>query len=534
MQETRFAELKRYVGFVEADARMVAELGAVASPHLEGIARAFYERTREHEEAHAVFRDEAQIDRLQQSLIKWMRRLLGGVYDEGYYAESSKIGAVHVRVGLPQRYMFTAMSLVREELAALAERELGARSGAVRRAVDKLLDVELAVLMESYNAALLARIRRMQDEDAVSISQAMARTEHRYVTAVELAQALVIGLDRNGTIRLFNRCAEDLTGYERDEAFGMSFVDTFVAEGHRSAFTRAVEVSHMDGAQRSTVETVLRSRQGKLRDILWQISFAPSDLDDEVVTFAVGLDRTEERLLAERTRQTEKLAAVGTLAAGLAHEIRNPLNGAQLHTAYLSRELRKAGAAKEAHDAVEVVSDEIKRLAALVTEFLDFARPKPLAVKTLSAQALCARVVSLCEDGAKKGGVTVNCDVPEKELSFDGDGAKLEQVLLNLTGNAIEALDATGGGQVVLRVRRQPRTVTFEVEDDGPGLPSEDAPVFDAFYSTKPQGTGLGLAITHRIVTDHGGSVDVDSVPGRTVFRVTLPIHPPGKHTGIS
>lgn len=78
------------------------------------------------------------------------------------------------------------------------------------------------------------------------------------------------------------------------------------------------------------------------------------------------------------------------------------------------------------------------------------------------------------------------------------------------------------GGHVTLRMRRQPNRAVVEIEDDGPGLPSDDAPIFDAFYSTKPEGTGLGLAITHRIVTDHGGSIEVDSRSGRTIFRVSL------------
>jgi signal transduction histidine kinase len=88
------------------------------------------------------------------------------------------------------------------------------------------------------------------------------------------------------------------------------------------------------------------------------------------------------------------------------------------------------------------------------------------------------------------------------------------------------AFAPSGRGHVVLRVRRAPRRVLFEIEDDGPGLPSPDAPIFDAFFSTKPHGTGLGLAITHRIVTDHHGDIDVESRPGSTLFRVSLPVEP--------
>jgi signal transduction histidine kinase len=98
----------------------------------------------------------------------------------------------------------------------------------------------------------------------------------------------------------------------------------------------------------------------------------------------------------------------------------------------------------------------------------------------------------------------------------------LRQVLLNLTRNAIEAMQAQGG-HLVLRARNAQAMVTVDVEDDGPGFP-EDLPVFDAFFTTKDQGTGLGLALVHRIVTDHGGTIRVESRPGRTCFSVSLPV----------
>jgi nitrogen-specific signal transduction histidine kinase len=106
------------------------------------------------------------------------------------------------------------------------------------------------------------------------------------------------------------------------------------------------------------------------------------------------------------------------------------------------------------------------------------------------------------------------------------DHGKLEQVLLNLVQNAVEAVESQGSGHVCVRLRRQPHSVVIDVEDDGPGLPSQGAPVFDAFYSTKPKGTGLGLAIALRIVSDHGGTITTDSKPGRTRFSVVLPWEP--------
>ena len=140
---------------------------------------------------------------------------------------------------------------------------------------------------------------------------------------------------------------------------------------------------------------------------------------------------------------------------------------------------------------------------------------------------LCDHVFQLISPVAEAAKVDLRCEHPASDLQIEVDPAKLEQVLLNLIQNAIEAVEPLGGGKVVVRARRRPRNVVIEIEDDGPGLPGPEAPIFDPFFSTKPSGTGLGLAIVHRIVTDHDGSIDVESKPGRTVFRLVLPIRSP-------
>jgi PAS domain S-box-containing protein len=521
--ESRFQEMKRYVSFTANDAALLLALRPAAAPHFARIAQEFYDRIREHEDAHAVFTGEEQIARLQRSLERWMNRVLSGEYDERYYEETQKIGRVHVRVGLPQRYMFTAMALIRVELTRIAERAAGEAFAATRDALTRLLDLELAIMLEAYREDFVARVQRIERIEKQELNRTLLRTEHRYVNAVELARALIVGLDAHGEVRLFNREAERVTGYARDEVIGKRFdvllqedlVDTRGVEIRRAAAGEHLPEDMMVGA--------IRTRAGNYRDVRWQLAYAASEADDEVVLFVIGQDMTEELALKEKTLQHEKLAAVGTLAAGLAHEIRNPLNGAQLHVAFLERSLKKAHADGEMLEAVQVVGDEIKRLATLVSEFLDFARPRPPQRRPTSARVLAERVVQLVAQSARDANVTVTLDLPSRDPTLNVDPAKMEQVLLNLLANAIEALTPSGGSATV-RVRRQPRSVSFEVEDDGPGLPAPDAPIFDAFFSTKPHGTGLGLAITHRIVTDHGGDVTVSSRSGRTVFRVTLPI----------
>jgi truncated hemoglobin YjbI len=122
VSESRFEEMKRYVRFGDDEARLLASFGAIAAPSFQSIVEDFYARIREHEDAHAVFTGEAQIARLQRSMVRWLTRLCGGTYDEGYFAETVQIGRVHVRVGLPQRYMFTAMALIRGALVRIADR----------------------------------------------------------------------------------------------------------------------------------------------------------------------------------------------------------------------------------------------------------------------------------------------------------------------------------------------------------------------------------------------------------------------------
>jgi len=543
--EERFEEIKRYVRFTDEDVRCLALLCDKARPHFDKIAREFYERAREHEEAHAVFESEEQIARLHITLVAWLERVLTGPYDADYCEKSARIGRVHVRVGLPQRYMFTAMTLFRARLAQVAVQSLGEAAPRVCEALGRILDIELALMNDTYREALMERMQRYERARKSEAHRALEQTERRLLRAVELARAFIVGLDADGRIRLFNREAERITGFAADEVVDRTFTEQFlVADG--DDFGRAW-LSATD-AERAPVECTLRTRAGRMRELSGGLSLVPADNGDEPMIVLAARDVTDDKAVAARLRQSEKLAAVGTLAAGLAHEIRNPLNGAHLHLTFLRRALRKSSADSDASDAVDVVESEIERLSALVTDFLDFARPVALSRKAVHIQPLCNHSLEMVRPRTAGSGVTLHCELPNSELIAEIDEHKIEQVLLNLLHNAIDA--APDGGTVTLRAYRRPRDVVIEVCDDGAGIADPEEPVFDAFYSRKDSGTGLGLAIVHRIVTDHGGSVTFRSgpatagtprtpgiaiagtprnpgtatSPGSTVFEVRLPI----------
>jgi signal transduction histidine kinase len=239
----------------------------------------------------------------------------------------------------------------------------------------------------------------------------------------------------------------------------------------------------------------------------------------------VGVDVTRERELERRARMNERLAAAGALAAGLAHEIRNPLNGASLHLSVLDRALARSPEVPEAaRDASAVLRAEIRRLGALVTDFLDVARPKPLARAPVDVNDVARSVQALLAPEAEARRVTLELEAFPFPATAQVDSERTKQVLVNLVRNALEAVKE--GGHVAVRVRRLPHEVEVDVHDDGPGIPDPTAPIFDAFFTTKDRGTGLGLSIVQRIVTDHGGEVSFASRPGATTFTVRLPIAP--------
>ena len=234
-QETRFAELKRYVGFTAADAGLLRGFRGAAEPHFERIAQEFYDRIRRHEEAHAVFTGEAQIARLQRSLVRWLERVFSGTYDEAYFAETTAIGRMHVKVGLPQRYMFTAMALIRSSLMQLAGAD-----GVVCGAICRLLDLELAIMLESYSDDWISRIQHVERMEKEALGRSLAVTQHRYVNAVELAHVLIVGLDGEGMIKLFNREAERVTGFARDQVLGAAFITALGFDDGDAARLRGV------------------------------------------------------------------------------------------------------------------------------------------------------------------------------------------------------------------------------------------------------------------------------------------------------
>ncbi len=233
----------------------------------------------------------------------------------------------------------------------------------------------------------------------------------------------------------------------------------------------------------------------------------------------------EKRDLARRAMVAEKLAAVGTLTAGLSHEIKNPLNSAGLWLTILERRVRTLDEKLQPPLLLPLatVQNEIRRLDHLLVDFLQFARPQVLTPKPVDFGAVIGAVLELLTGEAVRRGVHLSRATPTLP-SVAGDGDRLKQVVMNLTLNALDA--TPNGGTVTLTASHVGEEVVLTVDDTGAGISREARErIFEPFFTTKASGTGLGLPIVHAIVTQHGGQISSGTAPsGGARMTVRLPI----------
>jgi len=239
------------------------------------------------------------------------------------------------------------------------------------------------------------------------------------------------------------------------------------------------------------------------------------------------MDELEDARELEKTRQaqlahTEKMAAVGTLAAGVAHEVNNPLGGMltcieNMRADPDNREMRER--------YLELISDGIKRIERTVANLLDFSRQREMRLEPTSINHNLRHVAELVEYQLRRGRVDVRFDLDPDEPLVLADHFQMEQLFLNLMLNALQAMPE--GGALTLRTRRRDGTVVAEVRDTGNGIPDAIRErIFDPFFTTRDvgEGTGLGLAVSDAIVVAHGGHIVVESREGEgALFRVSFP-----------
>lgn len=380
--------------------------------------------------------------------------------------------------------------------AATAESDLKALTEAFEQFTKTTASME-----ESYRR-LEARIQSLDQELQEKNRQLSLATEYLDAILDSMSDG-VIAVNTEGVVTTFNRAAAAILGHAPEDVVGRPYAEAIGREGPAAAGPQVRERVNRSGERVPVSEKAapISDRGG-----------------DELGTVHVFQDLSELEALREEVRRKDRLAALGQMAATVAHEIRNPLGGIRGFAALLERDIDEDDPRRR---LVEKILSGTMSLDRVVNELLEYTRPVELEVGTHACRDLAEAALGYLEK--PRAGVTIQNEIPA-DLAVRVDGQKVRQVLLNVLLNAVQSLD--GGGSVALTAQTEGAWAVIAVSDTGCGIDAAELDkVFMPFYTTREKGTGLGLAVAAKTVESHGGSMQVTSRPGEgSTFRIRLPL----------
>jgi len=387
-------------------------------------------------------------------------------------------------------------------------------------AYQALRTILIGLGMASIIAYLAVRYRTAYEVQIQKRNEALEATRDFLTRVIEGVADAIIVRDTDGRITSWNPAAEQIFGWTAGEMMGRTAHRLVAPEDDADAALARLEASLRAGRTLRDFESSGVRKDGT--PITFSLTVAP--LDDGAGGFAgataIVRDVTELKQLERKLLERERLAAVGELAAMVAHEVRNPLAGIRGGCEIL---LEGYAVGDARHDIGVEIIHQVDRLTRTVHDLLMFARPRAIDPVPTDIHALIERILQNLRDDPANAAVQVVREFADGVTVVPVDGRQMEQVFLNLVLNAIQAMNHRGRITIASRVERQLLTVT--VEDTGPGIPAEAlAHIFEPFFTTRAQGTGLGLAIVRKIVEAHGGGIAAGTRPGSGArFTVTLP-----------
>ena len=327
--------------------------------------------------------------------------------------------------------------------------------------------------------------------------------------------------DRLGRILTFNRAAEAITGHPAAAVVGRRLEDVLDLPP-----SVAIELGNLAGPSRGRrVESSFRTGDGRLIDLGFTATPLQTPGGNAGLLFAFQ-DVTDIKKLERDARLRQRLAAVGEMAAGIAHEIRNPLASMSGSIQILRQELPLT---EDQAQLMDIVLRESERLNDTIRSFLAYAKPQRFSIARLDVRRVMSDAALLLRNSTEVlEGHVIDVQMPPAEVVFEADENQIRQIVWNLATNGLRAMRS--GGRLTLGARVEPggehESIVLEVSDEGVGIPADELDeIFQPFRGTFSKGTGLGLAIVHRIVSDYEGEIQVSSTPGRgTTIIVRLPV----------
>jgi len=364
-------------------------------------------------------------------------------------------------------------------------------------------------------------------ETAVGLLAATDEEQRRWLRRIlDSTPDGVMVIDSQRRVRVFNEACGRLLGQDPARVLELScfcgdLVGCHLIDGTRLDAESLCPATTIfsGGSSPQTQEMLCRNDEGEQRWV--ETRYSPVRNDRGEVEYVIGIlrDVHDRKVLEARLHQTEKLASLGELTAGIAHEIKNPL-GVLLSAVELILDDRRPRAMQL--EAAEFIKEEVQRLDSRLRAFLAFARPGPRQCEPVVLNSVARKAVRGLAGARPDLSIELDLETPEVIVHVDPD--QMHQVVTNLLHNAAEAIG--GGGAILVRTRSGSESVDLEVHDSGPGVPPADrSRIFNPFVTTKADGTGLGLSIVSQILNAHCSTIQVDDSPslGGARFRVRLP-----------
>ena len=360
-------------------------------------------------------------------------------------------------------------------------------------------------------------------ESFQTMQRSLGKSERLLASVVESVEDCIFTTDVEGRLITLNPAGHRLLG--RDAAAGPLTRLDVLDEADRRRVGPAIKRAVANGRPwRGAVQGLTRARRR------FPAHLAVSCVFDEkgqvLGTVGVLRDLTEQVATQQRLIQREKLASLGEMAAGVAHEIRNPLGGIKMATNLLSSSAMNDR--RISQEMAQSITSGIAEIEAIIADLLDYARETRLDCQEYALGRILAPVVEACAADGRARGVRVVAHGLEDAVVASVDGQRLRQVFTNVMQNALEATERQRSGRVEVRLHQRETAGVVEIADNGVGIqPEHREKIFLPFYTTKPTGTGLGMAIVKKIMDLHGGEIEIDSAPGRgTTIRLIIPRSP--------
>jgi two-component system NtrC family sensor kinase len=398
------------------------------------------------------------------------------------------------------------------------------RADGGQRVADVVVGEVALAPSEDGVARLLVTLRDVTDERAAA--ENLARSEARYRHLFEGASDAIMTFDAFGRFTTVNNAGESISGYPRQELIGRFFGPLLAID----ALPRAVlEFRRALSGNAGQFETVMLRKDGERRHIT--VNYACPQRSREVICMI--RDATQEKQLQLQLIQSEKMAAIGQLVSGVAHEINNPLASISGFAQLL---LTNQSLTPDVRHSTEVIASESKRAARIVHNLLTFARQHAAEKVSANVNAIVENTLELRAYEVRVRGTDLVSELDPAIPDTVLDVYQIQQVLLNLITNAEHAMASNGrtDNRLTVRTRALPGAVRIEIEDTGGGIPSHSLDlIFNPFFTTKPtgQGPGLGLSISLGIVSEHSGRIWVESIAGGSRFNVEIPVTDAGGST---